>query len=459
MISRRRFLAGAAAAVATRYVHAWSAPLKLADFLPPDHVTDGGVDYSSSVQRAYYQLRDYGGGELILPRSTSILIADVETFANIETRGEDGTAVLKVKHGHHGLSLNPGEKGTPDPADNARNVAFRNFTMVGAVSERGFYNHRYLLNLNAFTNVEVEDMAFLGFQCDGLFCGSSNIAAVERHNFNLTVRRSHFDGINRDNRNAISLIDITGATVEDCEFRRCSRPEMPGPIDMEPDDFPFGIICDVTIGRCTFRDNGGEVGEVAVAVPAGVKAVPRQITVEDCTSDGYKGTGSFFRLVTFRTPDSPTTFDLLRNTVRSGSRPYALTGAADGRIRENRFSDCTQFAMMGGERASWGVRDLLSTDNVYERCGSRDGVALLIGWASRVHSLRDRFVDCGSGVPEANAISFGPGRSAQITLERLQVSSPTGKTRIAIYVDRSHTLEKSTTKLIRPMLGTLPSRL
>jgi hypothetical protein len=358
-------LAGTAASVSCFRVHARSAPISLAATLPPGYAKDGSVDYSAHLQKVLNDLNARGGGEVVLPRNTTILIGDVVTYSNISIVADDWTAVLKVRPGSHGITLKPAPNGMP-----SRNLAFRGFALRGQVGVAGFSEHSHLLNLNVFANVEVENLLLSGFQGDGIYCGVG-AANSDAHNTGFTARRSTFDGVNRDNRNGLTFIDIDGALVDGCEFVRCTRTDMPGPIDMEPNDSALSVIRDVTIRDCRFHGNGGGVAEVAVYVRATAKRLPSGITVERCTSQGYVGRGSFFYFTTNRQPDEPSPFNLRGNVVTGGGRPYLIVGARGGTITGNTFSDCRQNAKLG--TASLPVRDISQSDNSFLRCGSSTG--------------------------------------------------------------------------------------
>jgi hypothetical protein len=87
----------------------------------------------------------------------------------------------------------------------------------------------------------IDNCVIEGFRGDGIIFGSGlndNAAPntlTERHNVDVTVTNCYIDGVNNDNRNGISVIDGNGVTIENNYFTRCSRSNMPGAIDIEPD--------------------------------------------------------------------------------------------------------------------------------------------------------------------------------------------------------------------------------
>lgn len=120
-------------------------------------------------------------------------------------------------------------------------VTICDLKFVGQVVALGFNEFIHLLSLNGVRNCVVERCWFEGFRGDGVYIGSGLNDALtpnpltERHNVNVTVQNCYFDGINKDNRNGVSVIDGLGITIQDNFFTRTSRTSMPGPIDIEPD--------------------------------------------------------------------------------------------------------------------------------------------------------------------------------------------------------------------------------
>jgi len=128
--------------------------------------------------------------------------------------GEGKDSILEQKKGAmYCCSVNPGTGGTPSIAGNKRDIQIQGIHFKGTVEKDGFQEHVHLLNINAATNVTISNCAFTGWRGDGIYIGSSNTAGVERHNKDITIEGCLFDGINNDNRNAISVIDGDGIKI------------------------------------------------------------------------------------------------------------------------------------------------------------------------------------------------------------------------------------------------------
>jgi hypothetical protein len=123
---------------------------------------------------------------------------------------------------------------SPSPGTFLENIELRGLRLTGAVTKAGFAEHVHLVSIAGVRNLLVDDVHFIGFQGDGLYLGASTDNS--RHNLDVRVVNCTFDGIDKNNRNCISVIDGDGVSVRGCVFRRSSRRDMPGFIDVEPND-------------------------------------------------------------------------------------------------------------------------------------------------------------------------------------------------------------------------------
>jgi hypothetical protein len=144
------------------------------------------------------------------------------------------------------------------PTSFIERITICDLTLDGQVQTLGFSEFRHLVSLNGVRNVQIRSVEFRGFRGDGLLLGSSITFATERHNEDVLVSECVFDGVNNDNRNGISIIDGNRVRITNCTFKRCSRSNMPGAIDLEPNGDLFAIIRNIQIDGNTFdQTNGG----------------------------------------------------------------------------------------------------------------------------------------------------------------------------------------------------------
>ena len=335
-------------------------------------------------------------------------------------------------------------------------VAFTNFTLRSDVGSFSEYQH--FVELSGAANALFDGMRFIGFRGDAIYLGSG-VGREQRHNKNVTVTRSLFDGVNWQNRNAISVIDVDGMVIDGNTFRRCSRPNMPGPVDFEPNANPWHVVQGIRVRNNVFESNGGNVGEVSFFAPAAVKLAPRDIEISGNRSKGYKGTGSFLaydanRAFAASSPD--TGLRATGNIASGGNRPFSILNGKKVALDRNQWTDFAQGALVGFRGKE--VRGMTVNDR-FTRVGHVGGAGLIIFNADGLDLAQSEFADCGTGKPAAsNAIQFNEGRSRGIILDGIQVTSPTGKTLVAVERNPGHIFTPATNRLRGARIGKLPSR-
>lgn len=415
----------------------------------------GETDHTAMFNRATAAAR-----KVYVPAGTYYLDS-ANWPSNTEIYGDGHTSILHVRAaGRCAFLVN---SPSANVLDNVQNLYMHDLQLRGEVDVPGvgFAEHNHLLNLNGVTNVTIERCLFKGFRGDGLYFGSHSDGGLERHNEKCKVINCIFDGINRDNRNGITFIDVDGALVEDCHFTNCSRSNMPGAIDFEPDVFSFHVIRNVTIKNNMFTGNGGNVAEIAFYVPPAVTFEPRNILIEGNTSLNYLGSGHMFYFSMNRASSntSPCTdIRLLNNHAVGGFRPFQIANGRRIVLRGNTFTDMAESALLGWEGVNARVIDCVIEQSRFERCGSTGGNGLTVGNADFLSFLDTKFIDCGTGVPgAANAIDFSNGTSSVVTFSNVEFIAPTGKTLVAIQKEVAHTFAPSGNRFTNNRLSGMTS--
>lgn len=223
---------------------------------------DGRHDDSHAFQRAIDEAR-----VVHVPEGTW-MVGMLRLRSYTRLTGVGGKSLLKQAPGAHWLaSVNPGDGGSAALGKNLHDIAISSLGFAGRSVEDGFAEHSHLLNINACTALTVDRCTFRAFRGDAIYVGSGNTPGAERHNAGIAIRRCHFDGVNRDNRNGVSVIDCSGLVVADSTFTRCSRPDMPGAIDIEPDPNRFHVVQDIAVTGNRIEDCGGGVAAISVILP------------------------------------------------------------------------------------------------------------------------------------------------------------------------------------------------
>lgn len=366
-----------------------------------------------------------------------ILHSDTELF------GEGDDSVLYVPmNAPWGISANPINGGTPNPADNMRGIHLHDFQLRGAVELAGFAEQRHLLNLNAVSDVLIESMLFRGFRGDGIYIGSSNSVGVERHNRNITVRNSRFDGINKANRNAISAIDVDGLLIENNHFANTTRPDMPGAVDLEPNANAFSVIRNVTIRNNVFTNIGGNNGAVALYVPAAVKQEPQLIEISGNRFSNVSANAVLLYRQKAPTADSDFNQILISdNEVRGCSRPFSFYGVKGVTVSDNRFYDCNGAALLAYTGPLTPVREISLENNEFINSARADSVCLFLFTADAVDIRGNLFQDCARGGAASHALALNVGRSSGLRITGNRFAAPQRRLSHAIQVDARHQLD------------------
>jgi hypothetical protein len=355
-----------------------------------------------------------------------------------------GPGVLKQKRGAQFLLT--GDSGSADPRANLQGITLRDLTLQGTVEEDGFLEFFHLVALHGVTGLRVMNVRFVGFRGDGLYLGSGSKPGLERHNRDVTVRGCLFDGINRNNRNGISVIDCDGLVIENCDFRRCTNERMPGPIDLEPNDHPWPIIRRVSIRGNRFLGNGGISGNIGCYIPAPVTAMPEDILIERNRFEDYRGSGADVT-VQFRRriskSDSATRLRILSNEGTGGFRPLRIYSGRDVLVEGNRWRDYAANAQIGHLAPTNFVMDITVGGNSFVRCGGTTagpyGLTLFTVDGATIEG--NDFIDCGNGAPGSYALQFNVGTSRRVSVSRNRFSSPTGRTLVATVIEAKHRMD------------------
>ena len=333
------------------------------------------------------------------------------------------------------------------------NITISDLKFQGQVTTLGFNEFVHLISLNGVRNCLIERCVIEGFRGDGIYIGSGDLAGQERHNIGVTIRDCYIDGVNKDNRNGISVIDGTAITIENNYITRTTRSNMPGAIDIEPDSNAYHVIRDISILNNHLSDIGGNVAAISVYLPGIIYINPPYgfniigNYIEDL--DGFFGASALFfnYAVAGGLSESTAQFGIrwCNNVLRPGAgRALVIFNANDILVENN--------TIIGGGSSLLGytpninVLDCTFRSNMFSDVQpASGGAALYIFTCSRVTLDGNVFKNCGNpaGPGGGGAIIFSTGTSAALKLINNSIVSNTGATVVAMYNDGSHTFATS----------------
>ncbi|MPY67627.1 hypothetical protein F8S09_13190 [Deinococcus sp. SDU3-2] len=410
---------------------------------------DGVADDSAAIQRALTN-----EAKVYIPAGTCV-VGNLELKSNQTVMGEGSASVLLQKVGaQYALSANPGRKGTPNVADNLRHIQLERFKLKGQAGRVAFDEHIHLLNLNAVSDVTVNEMVFEGYVGDGVYLGSSNTRNTERHNERVKILNSQFDGVVKNNRNGISIIDGTDIEIRGSTFVRTGRRGMPGAIDLEPDgdNDAFSRIRNITIDDCEFRDVGADTLIALLLRPQDNLTTPSQnITISNVrgygnNQEGQTGLGlthsswSSTRLPTATTP--PLNLKVINSTFDGIYRPFLFTQMKGAVIENTTFKNARAFAYIGTGDGAGFNRDITLNNVTFDNVGYDPnlGYKALTIYSNDGVTLNKVTVKNGNGL----GIAFSSGESRNIRILESRIINDNGKLVYGIKRFNDHVLNRAT---------------
>jgi hypothetical protein len=302
-----------------------------------------------------------------------------------------------------------------------------------------FAEFNHLVSLNGVTDAIVEGCGFTSPRGDGLYIGSGQIGGLERHNVNVTIRNNVFDGVDNQNRNAISAIDFNGLTIEGNKFIRFTKLDasMPGPIDIEPDNATTSVNRNLKILFNRFENCGGTDIALLLKPNSGLTNPSENFLIfgnEHINSAAVFAVFGETVQVTLAASTRPLNVRYLNNSIRSPASDsyFTLSGAFGVRIAQNAVESACRIAV--GYNIS--NRDIVFEDNRLTRAGlagsATAGETLLIDKdVIDVTFRRNRMLDCGKADGTQGWIVYLRGAAANVTrffVDENTVENPGAKT-------------------------------
>ena len=378
----------------------------------------GATDSTAAIQAAINSGAsriNYPAGSYYIGSSSGLVLASNQVHYG------DGpsTVMLQGPTVPYLLGANVGTGGTNNPDNNLHDCTIRDIQIKwsGSRSAPAGTPQYSMVCLSAVSHVLIENVAFTGFQADGVYIGSGtqgqinatamvsgvnytittagttnwtalgasagtvgtaftyNGATVtgsggqvntERHNQDITIRKCHFNGVDHKNRNGISVIDGDHILVDDCYFENCTAAGQPGCIDIEPDNFPYSIINDIKIRTCRGINSLGCGVSIYCAIT--MTKPWKDVIVEDnnfsgCTY-GIASSLIYTSGSAWAETDGDSSIRILRNIIKGCTTPLYLAGGHNQEACDNLVTDCTNGVILGGTQ---GIADQTAQGMRFDR--------------------------------------------------------------------------------------------
>jgi hypothetical protein len=248
------------------------------------------------------------------------------------------------------------------------NITIKNIQVKGRVDTLGFNEFLHLISLNGVSNAIIENCSVTGFRGDGIYIGTSADGTQARANKNVKINGCTIDGVNNDNRQGVSVIVGEDISITNNTFVNCTRSNMPGAIDFEPNGSSSWIViknCVVT-GN-TFNNCGGNVATIGFFMTGsdGYTVKPSGITVANNTETNSVGGGThgfFFLRMGSTGANTPVNAVVTGNSSQC-KKTVDIRNCASVVISNNTFS-CTLAGFVGFD-ATDVQKNILVTSNVF----------------------------------------------------------------------------------------------
>lgn len=436
--------AGSAPAVQTVREKLRRQPVNLMDYIA--RTEWAAIEAGTSTFNATTALTNAAalGKRIIVSAGATIRLNYTGIASGFELEGEcRKTSILRPydKAGHL-LLADSGAAGTF-----IQNIRIANLTLKGWLDGGSFpfLEQCHLIFLNGVDGFMVEDCDLIGARGDMICLGSglNDPSATERHNKGGTIRFSFFDGLLKDNRNAISVIDCDGLNIVANRITRCTRSNQPGPIDIEPDANAWHVVKGIKVLFNEIWDCGGNVGQIAMVILAVVTAPTRiliahnNISAIDLTSSpaaiAYTG---------LRAPSATAAFTDLRiegNRLANGGTPISFGGLRGASVVGNHLESFTGSVVLGfSDPATEFGRDISFDDNTLVQVGT-SGCAVLVSSSATISIRRNHFDRCGIDTAAGGLILLHAGEESDgIAIENNSAIFRASQTK-AVLLGAAHT--------------------
>ena len=295
-----------------------------------------------------------------------------------------------------GCNFSYPDKGDPNGLLAVKNITISKLWFKGTSDTDGFFEHKHLINLNGVKDVLIRDCSFSAFNGDAIYIGSG--VEVEKHNKNVSIIHNYFDGVNKQNRNAISVIDGDCIIIDSNHISNCTRTDMPGAIDIEPDKNRYHIIRNISITNNHICDIGGNVSAITVFLPLSQHELNTPVFNIDISGNTIiqvmNGIGVYQRNEA-TAQSKPHNLTITNNKVIMASGyPLGLYGVRNVDVVENTFDRFKTNIYLGLPPAKYQVYNVRFTRNKFIG-NNHDGVAISLRAVEDFISQENTLEDIG----------------------------------------------------------------
>jgi len=342
-------------------------------------------DDTKAIQAAFDKAKATPGSIVRIPAGT-FEANQVTMWANTTLEGVGPASVIRTVAGAYGGMITVNPVTTPDAKTRLaeKNVVIRNLTVRGNCDTEGFKEHTDLIRFFGVEDALVSKVRFIGFKGDGLYIGDGVAdKGVIRHNRNVVVEDCEFDGINKKNRNGITLGDGENVTIRRNKFTRVTDVRMPGCIDIEQNKNDYHIAVNIQVLDNEFFDNGGTAIMMDVAKPQRELKVPvKNILVKGNRIRKQQRRGIMLNQFSEFDPKAAQAGARIEdNEISEVPIPIAIEGVQGVSITGNKITNTDRGMLIGFGKIGRGTQNITIKRNTFDGVGfdpTMGGAALVI---------------------------------------------------------------------------------
>lgn len=329
---------------------------------------------------------------------------------------------------------------------NVTGLVVEDLQLIGRSVSNGFSEFVHLISLNGARSVFINRVFLTSFQGDAIYLGVGGGDSTERHNFDVYISHCVIDGVNNDNRNALSIVDGVNVHFSHNKVRNCTRSNMPGAVDVEPQN-QADTARDIYISDNNFEAVGGTSGVVGYYVVANTYIRPQsnlrfeRNTIRSCSNAGGAW-GAKYSGASASASTAKLGILIKDNKVFDCSRVGVFTGIHGLTHSDNDYMD-TNYGMFLGMPVNGGNYLIETSGNRYTRPGKSNAVDAGYGIQVSTNSFlkihNEEFIDCGKqdgtlGYP----LYFVDGSSDNVSIKGIITRNISGKTTYSIKALGTH---------------------
>lgn len=420
---------------------------------------DGTTDDTTAFNNTSVDANAAGGVVFVPPGDYSV--NDWAMKAGVIYIGIRGKSIIRIRTGASYLaSYDSGGASTYSAPMRFSGLTFRGRVDTDTTPDA----QRHLLRFAGASDLTVEDCDFIGWHGDAIYLAGVDLATLttERHNRRVTLRNTLFDGLTKNNRNCVSIIDGEDIEVLNNYATRFSSTitGTPGFVDVEPNagSSAFAIARRIrVVGNHTW-DHHANVFQLNLQASSYTNE-PQDFLIEgniDNAGAGNSQTRLFYAAYarsSLNTDTSARQNLIVRNNIcRTAYQPWEVEGGIIGLdIHDNTFEDCAGSAITG----YWNntSRVLRVGRNSFVRCAQTDGSVIRLIYVQDATIDWNHFQNCGPTAGGGVLVNFSIGDASAGASDKVDyMNNKISGTRTGTIATKhaSHTLTASANNLRRP---------